>query len=153
MEEIASHLGFTAQRPERDTGNGPDVLWAVGSLNYLVIECKSGASADQIWRSDVEQLAHSMNWFTEEYDSTCKALPVLVHKVSLLAKNASAPPGTRIITAGKLEELRTAIRAAATALGDAGNWSDPDAVAAQLSHHKLTGTSLTGKYTAAARRP
>jgi len=152
MEQIAFHLGFTAQRPERDTGNGPDVLWSVGSLNYLVIECKSGATADQIWRSDVEQLAHSVNWFTEQYDTTCRATPVLVHKVSLLAKNASAPTGTRIITAGKLEELRNAIRSAATALGDAGNWADPDAVAAQLSHNKLTGASLTARYTVAARR-
>ena len=122
------------------------------SVNQF-IECKSGATADQIWRRDAEQLAHSMNWFTEQYDPTCQATPVLVHKVSMLAKNASAPPGTRIITAGKLEELRGAIRAASAALGDAGNWDDPDAVAAQLSHNKLTGTSLTARYTVAARRP
>jgi hypothetical protein len=61
--------------------------------------------------------------------------------------------GTRIITAGKLEDLRSVIRGAATALGDAGNWDDPDAVAAQLSHNKLTGTSLTLRYTVPARRP
>lgn len=66
MEQIAFHLGFTAQRPERDANNGPDVLWSVGSLNYLVIECKSGATADQIWRSDAAQLAHSVSWFSEE---------------------------------------------------------------------------------------
>ena len=72
MEQLAVHLGFTAQRPERDTNNGPDVLWSVGSLDYLVIECKSGATADRIWRSAVEQLAHSMNWFREHYDHTCQ---------------------------------------------------------------------------------
>jgi hypothetical protein len=153
MEQIAWHLGFTAQRPERDTGNGPDVLWSVGSLRYLVIECKSGSATDQIWRSAAAQLSHSMNWFTEQYDTTCQATPLLVHKVSMLAKNASAPPGTRIITAGKLDDLRSAIRSAAAALGDAGNWDDPDAVAAQLSHNKLTGTSLTLRYTVPARRP
>jgi hypothetical protein len=153
MEQIAWHLGFTAQRPERDTGNGPDVLWSVGSLRYLVIECKSGATADQIWRSAAAQLAHSMSWFTEQYDTTCQATPLLVHKVNMLERNASAPPSTRIITAGKLEELRSAIRGAAAALGDAGNWDDLDAVAAQLSHNKLTGTSITATYTVAARRP
>jgi hypothetical protein len=92
MEQIAFHLGFTAQRPERDTGNGPDVLWSVGSLSYLVIERKSGATADQIWRSAAEQLAHSMNWFGEHYDTTCRATPLLVHKVNMLANNASARP-------------------------------------------------------------
>ena len=30
--------GFTAQRPERYTGNGPGVLWSVGSRNYIVID-------------------------------------------------------------------------------------------------------------------
>ena len=44
--------------------------------------------------------------------------------------HASVRPGTRIITASKLEELRSAIRGAITALGKVGNWADPDAVAA-----------------------
>lgn len=153
MEQIAFHLGFTAQRPERDANNGPDVLWSVGSLNYLVIECKSGATADQIWRSDAAQLAHSVSWFSEEYDNTCRATPVLVHKASILASNATAPPGTRIITADRLERLRAAIRGAAIALGDAGTWGDPAAVGTQLSHHQLTGGSITSAYAVPARRP
>ena len=70
MQQLAFHLGFTAQRPERDNNNGPDVLWSVGSLKYLVIECKSGATADRIWRRDAAQLAHSMSWFSEQYDQT-----------------------------------------------------------------------------------
>jgi hypothetical protein len=146
MENLAFHLGFTAQRPERDIDNGPDVLWSVGSLSYLVIECKSGATADRIWRRDAEQLAHSVNWFREQYDNTCRATPVLVHKTNLLEKNAIAPPGTHIITEGRLEKLRAAVRGAAAALGDAGTWSDPAAVGTQLSHHKLSGTSVISAY-------
>jgi hypothetical protein len=67
--------------------------------------------------------------------------------------HASVRPGTRIITASKLEELRSTIRGAATALGNVGNWADPDAVAAQLNYSKLTSTSLTARYTVGARRP
>jgi hypothetical protein len=151
MEGLAFHLGFTAQRPERDTGNGPDVLWSVGSRNYVVIECKSGATADRIWRRDAEQLAHSVNWFGEHYDHDCKATPVLVHKTTLLEKNAVAPPGTRIISATRLETLRGAVRSLAAALGDAGTWGDPDAVGTQLNHHKLSGTSIISAYALPAR--
>ncbi len=151
LEELAFHLGFTAQRPERDTGNGPDVLWSAGSLNYLVTECKSGVTAGRIWRSHVEQLAHSMNWFGEQYDSTCRPTPVMVHKTSVLEANATAPPGTRIITENGLNRLRSAVRGAAAALGDAGTWSDPAAVGTQLSHHKLTGTSILAAYAVPAR--
>jgi hypothetical protein len=121
-----------AQRPERDTNNGPDVLWSVGSLNYLVIECKSGATADRIWRSDAAQLAHSMQWFGQEYDNTCRPVPVLVHRTSKLAGNATAPAGTRVITVSKLGQLHAAIRAAMTALADAGTWDDPAAVSTSL---------------------
>lgn len=52
MDNLAFHLGFTAQRPERDTNNGPDVLWSVGSRCYLVIERKAGATGERIWRRD-----------------------------------------------------------------------------------------------------
>jgi hypothetical protein len=38
------------------------------------------------------------------------------------------------------------------ALGDAGSWRDPDAVAAQLTHHKLTGAALLDAYSVAPRR-
>lgn len=153
MEHLAFHLGFTAQRPERDTNNGPDVLWSTGSQRYLVIECKSGATTDQIRRSDAAQLAHSASWFSEHYDNTCTATPVLVHKTSMLARNATAPPGARVITAGKLKDLRTAVCSTVTALGDAGTWADPDAVGTQLTHNKLTGTALIAAYAVMTRRP
>ena len=152
MEQLAAHLGFTGQRPERDTNNGPDVLWSTGSLNYLVIECKSGVITDRIRRHDAAQLAQSMSWFTEHYDQTCRATPVMIHPVAVLAADATTPPGTRIITADRLDRLRTAIRRTAIALGDAGSWRDPDAVAAQLTHHKLTGAALPGAYSVAPRR-
>jgi hypothetical protein len=54
LEHLGEHLGFTVQRPERDTGNGPDVLWALGGLRYLLIEAKSGVltTRDKIWRKE-----------------------------------------------------------------------------------------------------
>ncbi len=128
------------------------MLWSVGGRSYLVIECKSGANADRIWRRDAEQLAHSANWFAEEYDHTCRATPVLVHKVNLLEDNATAPPGTRIITAARLDQLRAAIRGAAVALGDAGTWDDAAAVGTQLGHHQLTGATIVSAYAVPARR-
>ncbi|HCF7649009.1 hypothetical protein JET97_06735, partial [Pseudomonas aeruginosa] len=43
MAALGSFLGFGSQRPEDQIGRGPDNLWALGGLNYFVIECKSGA--------------------------------------------------------------------------------------------------------------
>ncbi|MFC9635340.1 DEAD/DEAH box helicase [Streptomyces mirabilis] len=146
LERLGYHLGFKAQRPERTTGNGPDALWAIGELKYLVLEAKSGATADKIWRSSVEQLAHSMNWFHQTYDQTCAATPVLLHRVNALEKNAVAPPGTRIVTENTMKKLGEALRKATLALADAESWSDPKAVAAQFSTHGLLAQGLIERF-------
>jgi len=46
-------------------------------LRYLLLEAKSGVRTDRdkIWRSEVEQLSHSVNWFAENYDHTCTPHP------------------------------------------------------------------------------
>jgi hypothetical protein len=151
VDSLALHLGFGSQRPERDIHNGPDVLWAVGSLRYLVIECKSGAVSDRIWRRDVEQLAHSMNWFDQEYDHSCTAVPVMVHRTKFLETNATAPLGTRVITAEKLERLQSAVRATIVALADAGTWSVAEQIGVQLRHHHLDGPSIVNHYSVPVR--
>jgi hypothetical protein len=91
-------------------------------------------------------------WFKEQYDQTCRAL-VLVHKTNVLEANATVPLGSCIMTAGKLEDLRAAVRGAAAALGNAGSWGDPTAVGAQISHHRLTGTSIISAYAFPVRCP
>ena len=53
----------------------------------------------------------------------------------------------------ELGRLHAAVRGMAVALGNAGTWSNLEAVAAQLTHHKLTGTALLSAYAAGPRRP
>jgi hypothetical protein len=120
-----------------------------------VATSERGVTTDRIRRRDASELAHSisMSWFTEHYDRTCRATPVMIHPATTLAAYAATTlPGTRIITADRLERLRSAVRGTVIALGDSGTWRDPDAVAAQLTHNGLTSTAVVGAYTAAPRR-
>jgi hypothetical protein len=151
LERLGRLLGFEAQRPERATGNGPDVLWAVGDLKYLVLEAKSGATADKIWRSDVAQLAHSMNWFQQTYDQSCSATPVILHRVNLLEHNAVAPPGTRVVTTATMAQLSEAVRKATLALADADSWGDATAVAEQYEAHRLLAQGLAERFSVKPR--
>ncbi|MCX5115352.1 hypothetical protein OOK13_44405 [Streptomyces sp. NBC_00378] len=116
-----------------------------------MLEAKSGASTDKIWRSDVAQLAHSMSWFQDTYDQTCSATPVLLHRVNTLEYNAAAPPGTRIITSGTMTQLADAVRKAMVALADAGAWSDPEAVAKQYQAHGLLGEGIAQRFSVTPR--
>lgn len=142
--ELAWHIGINAQRPEKDIGQGPDGLWALGQLKYWVIEAKSGASAAQIQKGYINQLAGSVNWFVKTYDTSATAVPILIHPSETLDRDASAPVGTRIITESKMDALRSAVRRYADALVAAGRWDRPDEIHALLVGHKLRTGDLFG---------
>ncbi|MFV8227363.1 DEAD/DEAH box helicase family protein [Mycolicibacterium fortuitum] len=147
--DLGLHLGFNAQRPERDIGRGPDDLWALGDLKYWVIEAKSGAVADYIAKGYINQLTGSKLWFDGAYDDTVTALPVMIHPAERLGKDATALPGARVITTKKLDALKDAVRAYATALAES-RWDDPDTVDRFLTGHKLRAGDLYG-YTRAIK--
>jgi hypothetical protein len=142
MEDLGSFLGFVSARPERDSGNGPDNLWALGGMNYLVIECKSGAESNEISRTDIGQLANSMFWFHEKYDPSCKATPVMVHPNRRLHVKASASTGTRIITREKLEDLRGHVLDLAQSLTTSGAFVDIAEIGLRIESAQLTAKQL-----------
>lgn len=152
IHDLGVHLGFAAQPPERDTGEGPDVLWLLGDLQFLVIECKSGATTDFIARHDAAQLSHSMDWFAAKYDTTCTATPVLVHPTAGLHKNTSTKPETRVITFARLNELRTAVRQYAQALSADNAFKVPAKIADQLQACHLTVKTFPTRWATRTRK-
>ncbi|MGI4850328.1 MAG: DEAD/DEAH box helicase, partial [Janthinobacterium lividum] len=111
MRDLGKFLGFGSQMPEDDFGKGPDNLWSLGNLKYLVIECKSGAtSAKAISKHDCNQLTGSMTWFGKQYDGTCSATPVMVHPKTKPENAATLHPNARIITEEKLAKLVEKLR-------------------------------------------
>ncbi|MBV1851875.1 DEAD/DEAH box helicase family protein [Catellatospora tritici] len=151
MFDLGLHLGFLAQRPERDLGEGPDVLWLLGGLNFLVIECKSGVETNFIAKSDAAQLSHAIDWFIHKYDPTCSPIPVMVHKTNVLHSTATARQGTRVITFDKLAALRDAVRTFASAIAADGALHDPARLTAQLNAHGLNGPAFAPRWSAITR--
>lgn len=147
--DVGLHLGFAAQRPERDIGSGPDLLWALGDLKYWVIEAKSGATVDYIGKVYSNQLTGSTLWFDRYYDNTVTAIPVMIHPADRLGKDATAAPGARVITRKKLDAFKEAVRGYASALTE-DRWDDPAIVDRLLTGHKLRASDLT-TYTRAIR--
>ena len=146
VEELGRLLGFESQRPERDTGSGPDALWGVGDMNYFVIECKSEAESE-VYKRDAAQLGHSMNWFAEEYDSTSGATPLMIHHSGELAHDAALPQGTRLIDRSRMRRLQEAVVEYATVLSNEQMWDDLDAIRELLRHRELTAQGFLQRYT------
>lgn len=150
MQDLGSFLGFGSERPEDKIGKGPDNLWALGGLNYLVIECKSGATkAEKVSKHDTNQLNGSIVWFEEKYDKSCKKTPILVHPKTIFEHAASPDPLIRIITHAGLAKLRNGIKDYATALTTACGFKDAQEIERQLRFHKLDDASIVGLCTVA----
>ncbi|WP_230461090.1 DEAD/DEAH box helicase [Burkholderia ubonensis] len=140
---LGRFLGFGSQRPEDTTGRGPDNLWALGDLKYLVIECKSGATAAQrVSKADTNQLNGSIVWFDEKYDGSCSAIPIMIHPKTVFENAASPHKAIRIVNGPGLERLRNAIRAYSVSLAANGSFKDHKEVKRQLQHHKLAAGEL-----------
>ncbi len=150
--ELGNHLGFASQRPERDLGDGPDVLWMLGDGRALVTECKSGVTTDSISRHDAAQLSHSMDWFAEQYDSSYRATALMLHRTSILHSKASAREGMRVITFDKLEKLRGAVDNFAEAVSSDESWNKETAIGERLASFHLTGSQLLNAWALPTRR-
>jgi hypothetical protein len=147
MNQLAFFLGFKGQRPENEVGKGPDNLWEVGSLQYFVFEDKNGATTELISKDYCNQLAGSMNWFETNYDSTCHAVPIMVHPSHSFEYASSPHQTTRIIDTTKLPELREACRNFAKALAANDAFRSSAAVAELLEAHGLTAELFVPRYT------
>ncbi len=145
LSEIAYHIGFVGQRPEKQSNTGPDVLWAVGDKKYYVIECKNEATAALISKKYSNDLAGHVNWFGRVYDQTCVCTPIMVHKSRIFDRLASPHAKTRIINEEKLPLLVNAIKGFAIAVAD--KQDDVKAIRDALAANKLTASAFIDAFT------
>ncbi len=147
LKDAARMIGCQSQLPEAEYGAGPDVLWAVGALRYLVIECKNEATSSKINKKDCNQLAGSINWFGMEYDQTCTAIPIMVHPSSTFEDAATPAPGTRVITAEKLSKFRESITQYCVAVSRLPGFGKSAEVAKLLSTYQLLPDLFISSFT------
>ena len=138
VKELGWLLGFKAQRPEKDFGQGPDVLWEVGDKTYFVIECKNGVtSANPINKHDCNQMNGSIVWFSGKYGDDFKGIPIMIHPKTEFEYAASLDASVGIINGKQLEGLRNEIRKCASSIC-AGTWGDPATISVILKDNGLT---------------
>ena len=146
IAELGSLLGFDSQRPEQETDTGPDNLWGLGNSKFLVIECKSEATS-VVWKKDAGQLAHSMSWFSDKYDVSCTATPILIHHSGERAEDAILPAGSRMIDRTRLDSLCRSLTMLAASLAGRDTFDDEEFIAELLTHHGLTSQEFVQRYT------
>jgi len=149
LKRIANFIGFGSQRPEHEYGKGPDVLWELGGLNYLVIECKNGVTSKTglINKGDCNQLNGSAMWFKERYDNTCSYTPIMIHPSTQFEHAATAHENTRIINDEKLVLLKRNIREFIKSICVKNKTHNIEEIRSKLIHYKLRQEDFIATYT------
>jgi hypothetical protein len=146
--DLADHLGFSGQRPERDTGRGPDDLWALTDGSFHVIEAKNQVDASHpVYKKHAEQLSNAMDWFRGIYGRQANAAPVIVHPRAAFDRHAAIPTGCRVVTTSKLTELKDALRSLAVGLAADDTFRDAASTGRLLASLRLTPAEFIRRYT------
>ncbi|MGG3452308.1 DEAD/DEAH box helicase family protein [Domibacillus aminovorans] len=145
MMELAFHLGFKGQRPEKQFNKGPDNLWAVGNTKYFVIECKNGAVNESISKHYCNQLNGSINWFKERYDEWNTGVPIMVHKSNEFEYAASPDRNIRIINEDMLNLLKKSLESFSKGVAD--NFNNVNRVEELLNIYNFKANKFIESYT------
>ena len=148
MASIAYMLGIGSQRPEQQLGEGPDNLWCFPGGEFLVIECKSGATSLQgISKKDLGQLEQSITWFNNKYTGSVSMTPIMVHPLKKSGPGATKISGARVITQTELAKLKDAFENFNKSLGNENILNDVKRISELLNEHKFTSRAFISSYT------
>lgn len=115
LKKLGQVLGFASERPDKEQGLGPDVLWVQNDQNAWIIEVKSRKQPNnRLTKSEHGQLLQSTEWFQAHYDGM-NGIRVVVHP-NAFATEAVTVGDTMVLTLSKLGELVGSVRTILTEL-------------------------------------
>jgi hypothetical protein len=88
-----------------------------------------------------------MRWFFKEYGVAYNAVPIMVHKATIIDKQATAVPKMRIIAPEGLEDFKKHIKEFAIAVSQNDNWRDEGKIDSLLTHYKLRHNNIIESFT------
>lgn len=108
LQQLGEALGYSAERPDKEWGEGPDNLWCLRKNEYLHVECKNGVDIkrDEISKAESGQMNNSIAWFRKNY-SDANMTPLIVFPGKKLGKAAGF---SETVTVMREKELKRLVR-------------------------------------------
>lgn len=148
IKELSFMIGIFSNRPEEETGRGPDNFWDLGNSKFAVIECKNGTITDTICKHDCNQMNGSIHWFEDLYHSTdVKLFPIIIHNSEIFEYACAPDPRIRIMTPALLREFKKNISLFAENVVKPENYSNSTNVHRLLEQFSLYEEQLVKKFT------
>ena len=147
LANVGRIIGFYAQEPENDFGNGPDVLWGMTDMHYLILEAKSMAIHTEITRDNIGQLLQSGEWFKKQYGDATKHTLVTLQSPNFKGFNVNPSENTKVIDDVTIEKIRTNLSQFVNAIVSTGiNAITIVEISKLLIAHDFTPTSFRKNY-------
>jgi len=142
LQELGELLGATSNRPEKETGRGPDVLWLFDDCGAC-IEAKSEKSAP-IHKTEAAQLVLSAQWCDEQLAvGVPKPISVFATNVTLADRVEDISFGPRLLSEAVLIDLLDRLRKVVLSLTyDGPLFTDPATVARKLAEQGINGQAI-----------
>ncbi|MCL9806944.1 DEAD/DEAH box helicase family protein [Flavobacterium amniphilum] len=140
-------IGFYAQEPEFEYGNGPDVLWGMTDNHFLVLEAKSMAIHTEITRDNIGQLLQSGEWFKKQYGESTKHTLVTLQSPKVKGYNVNPSENTKVIDDATLDKIRKNLSQFVNGIVSIGiNAITPLEISKLLVAHNFTPSLFRGNY-------
>ena len=151
IKDVGEFIGIESERPEEETGVGPDDLYWIDKEYAMIIECKNEVKEDKnICKHDCNQLNGSYEWYKREYEKTdIEGIPIMIHPSNIYNRECTPNKKTRIITEAELNSLKDNIDKFIKELSKQQNYKDRNNIEKLLNNHMLSGRNLLEKYTTA----
>ena len=95
---LGQYLGFSAMRPDKEHGTGPDVLWVSPDKTALCIDAKTGKgkeSTPSYRKDDLGQLSDHVQWVRDNVEVE-RIIPAFIGPEVAASQSANPPPGVKI---------------------------------------------------------
>lgn len=141
LRMLGERLGFVGQRPDADSGKGPDVVWVLPEAKIVIaIEAKTQKESPKVYKKNkhIGKILNDCNWLEEHFKGYERRL-LLIGPLCGIAPQASPPMDLRIIQLSEFIDLNDRLASAAqhiVARIDARN-AAAQAVENAFSHYGL----------------
>ncbi len=111
LNELSFALGFVGERPDKEWKEGPDNLWALDDIQYILWECKSevNISRAEINKGEASQMNSSCAWFEKHYPGS-SAKYIIVHPSNYVPSATAFTHNVEVIRAQELKHLVQMVR-------------------------------------------
>ncbi len=149
IKDVGEFIGIESERPEEETGIGPDDLYWIGKEYAMIIECKNEVKKENnICKHDCNQLNGSYEWYNSKYEKTgIEGIPIMIHPSNIYNRECTPNKKTRIITEVELNRLKDNINQFIKELSKPQNYKDRNNIERLINNHLLSGRNLVENYT------